>query len=497
MIGSLIIDLEPEREENNLATLSSKLELYQGIDDNEYSINVKTSLDEDLLSILKSKNYTSQMLEEYKYIFDDTEISDYVSRKMARNELLEDIEEVVIFGTAGNIKEYLERNPLLKSKRICIGTPVSLKRSNLTKLKTIFGENANIMVKIEGNTKGITLDVYEKTIKAIEEIVNKIKSYNYSPYEALIHTYDLVRDKFYNMEDETESYAISRDLSHALLGDKIVCLGFSNIFNAVLKGLNINSIVFSLSLPNDEPGHARVLSYVNDEKYNIEGLYFFDPTFDCKKNDSNDFLLSYRFFGKTKEEMDLLSGYDFIYETYSLFGFDEVGDLEDDLENEILSFEDLIRKVKVSRVNRMLRLLGKETLEIGENQYTRDEIMEILCEISDFANRPIDAEVFLQALYRVRRNEYYENPTKYAFDMKALIDILVNSKIASNQIVGEKNLLAALFGIKRPVSRQEATSTVNEYLSNNGLDIDIERIKLARTLKNICEQKREEKKLIK
>jgi len=236
---------------------------------------------------------------------------------------------------------------------------------------------------------------------------------------------------------------------------------------------------------------------VNDEKYNIEGLYFFDPTFDCKKNDSNDFLLSYRFFGKTKEEMDLLSGYDFIYETYSLFGFDEVGDLEDDLENEILSFEDLIRKVKVSRVNRMLRLLGKETLEIGENQYTRDEIMEILCEISDFANRPIDAEVFLQALYRVRRNEYYENPIKYAFDMKALIDILVNSKIASNQIVGEKNLLAALFGIKRPISRQEATSTVNEYLSNNGLDIDIERIKLARTLKNICEQKREEKKLIK
>lgn len=493
MIGSLVINLEQELEGNDIAGLSPAVEAFKGLEDNEYNINIQTSLEENLTDIMSSKPALERMLEDYQNIFGVSEQYAYIKEKVTRGELFSDSQEVTIFGKITQVREYIKRNPFLNGKKICLGESVSLDKKELEQIKSIFGADSNLMVRIEGNTKGVSLDIYEKTIEAIDEIVNKIKKYNYTPYETLIHVYDLVRDKFYNMEEEHENYSISRDLSNVLLGDKIVCLGFANIFNTVIRKLGLNSIIFSLSLPNDEPGHARILTYINDKEYDIDGLYFFDPTFDCKKNESNDFLASYRFFGKTKEEIDRLSGYNFIYDTYDLFSFDEVGDLEDTLENEVLTIEDMIVRVKSSRVNRMLRLLGKPVLDVAKTKYTKDEIMDIICEISDLANKPIDAPTFLKALYKVRKNEYYENPQKYLFDMNALTNILINSKIVSSKKTKENDLLAALFGIKRSIGEEEAISTVTTYLEENNLDLDLERVRLTRLLKTISEQESSKK----
>ena len=47
-----------------------------------------------------------------------------------------------------------------------------------------------------------------------------------------MYAYDMVRDKIYAEVDENDDKMISRNLSTALLGDKIVCLGYANVFKA-------------------------------------------------------------------------------------------------------------------------------------------------------------------------------------------------------------------------------------------------------------------------
>ncbi|UKI57555.1 MAG: hypothetical protein L6V81_09640 [Clostridium sp.] len=75
-----------------------------------------------------------------------------------------------------------------------------------------------------------------KTIDAIDEIVKKqLEKHNLSTLEEIMYAYDLVREKVYTRELDTESDRISRDLSSVLFGDKIVCAGYVAIFNSVLK----------------------------------------------------------------------------------------------------------------------------------------------------------------------------------------------------------------------------------------------------------------------
>ena len=173
-------------------------------------------------------------------------------------------------------------------------------------IKEQYKHNSNIYFYIEGNTQPISITEFEKTYNIINNIVSKINKLNLSQLEQIMYVYDLVRDRVYTKELITEPPYISRDLTSVLLGNRIVCVGFTKIFNQILQNLGITSKKEHLiNLNPNESNHVRNIVYIKDKKYNIEGYYIFDLTLDCKDREfDNSYLNSYRYFAKTKKEID-------------------------------------------------------------------------------------------------------------------------------------------------------------------------------------------------
>ena len=71
--------------------------------------------------------------------------------------------------------------------------------------------------------------------------------------------------------------------------------------------IGIKSDLIILEDETHTSGHARNGIFIEDPKYNINGYYYFDATWDSKRKDNdNSYLLSYKYFAKTKEQMDAL-----------------------------------------------------------------------------------------------------------------------------------------------------------------------------------------------
>ena len=297
--GILKITICPEND------MFERLDVEQSYIDGIYDVNIHTLLEEPLSSIVTDHDVIKSVKDsmEFNLQFEDFEFSfpfyRYVLEHCEEKDFFTNTSTVYINGVYEDIAEYLKRNPELLNKEIVLAECLSLDKNTALRLKEVFKDFPNIKLMVDGNQELVSITQYSQTVDAIDSIIEKINRYNYSPLEQLILAYDLIRDRFYVKEDETEDYSVSRDLTSSLLGDKIVCVGFANIFDAVCKKLGFNSMIFLLNNKHDTTsGHARNMVYMIDEKYGIEGIYFFDPTVDCKKDYFNSFLYSYRLFAK-------------------------------------------------------------------------------------------------------------------------------------------------------------------------------------------------------
>ena len=468
-----------------------------GIDPLSCSFCFNLRKEENIIDVLKDNGNLKRMffdIEMRSKIFGENKYSELMKdlkSQIENNEFFDSVNYVYLSGNRSSIVEFIENNKFLKDKVLVYNENMPLDIEWFNKLKESFG-NLDIKVKVSGNDDLVTIDEYGETIVAIDEIVSKVKRYDYSPFEALMYAYDLIRDRFYIKEDDTEKYSSSRDLTSVLFGDKIVCVGFANIFNAVVKKLGVNSSMFYLLETTGKSGHARNLIYLKDEKYEIDGLYFFDPTFDCKKDNDNDFLSSYRFFAKTKKEIDSLTSYDFYYQTYSLFDLEDIFKYEDDVVASDFDGYKGARLINDTKVNKMLKLMNREELIIYK-RHTKDDLIDKLYFVNEMANKPILIEKFIKALYVVRKNQYYERPNKYLFDIKALTDILLNSKFTTVDD-GVDRLMYAILGVSKKVNENIVEDKIQKCIISEGLDLDMERVKLTRLLREISNKKIEDER---
>lgn len=492
MVGCMFIDLSGEY------MYSEKLSVIRGFEENTYSVDISTNVNESLDELITNQENIEIMMQNLDFCSTLEEDEEYemlfhhISGQIKNNMLFSDCTDVVMSGDWKEIADYIAKNVFLRGKVIKLGDVLDLEDSTLISLKEAFGDNPNIKVDVQGNDVPISISDYEKTVLAIDEIVNKIKVYNYSPFESLMYAYDLIRDRFYVHEEDTEDYSVSRDLTSVLFGDKIVCVGFANIYNSVARKLGINSMNFFLL--GENTGHVRNLMYLKDEKYDINGLYFFDPTFDCKHDNDNNFLMSYKFFCKTKEQMDVLTAKDYYYKSYEYFDVDYLDELDDEMEAGLLDISDIVAFLRKTKINIILRLLELDDVDPSLKGYSKEELMELIEKIFIISDRPIKAQTFIKALYTVRRNQYYENPSKYLFDIDVLTDILVNSRLYLEE-TAEERLLAAL-GIRKYLGTEYAKKLVDDFVQSNDLEKDMGNIKLVRTLKTLVDKKSNEDKKI-
>lgn len=142
-------------------------------------------------------------------------------------------------------------------------------------------KNCKFLDRYNGDTE-LSLEDMKKVYSYYDNL--KLKTQDLSPAEIVFYVYDIVRSQVYNMEAEDEEETVSRDLLKTLDGDKIVCVGFANQMAAACSFLGVNvEVAHWRSITEGEAGHASIVVYLDDPKYNFKGIYFFDPTQDCKK----------------------------------------------------------------------------------------------------------------------------------------------------------------------------------------------------------------------
>lgn len=118
----------------------------------------------------------------------------------------------------------------------------------------------------------------------ITKITKYVNHFQMSPLEQTIFVSDLVKELKYKESDEN-NLSVSRDLIEVIHQDYIVCLGYSNLFKAILDQLNIpTSIIFYENETNY--GHAANRVYLKDEKYGIDGSFAYDLTWGPNDNTS-------------------------------------------------------------------------------------------------------------------------------------------------------------------------------------------------------------------
>lgn len=371
-----------------------------------------------------------------------------IRNEILRKKLFEEADEIVFYDTDEGIEKYIRDNPIIMEKKIIINLieeADGLDYGKMISLREKFkGLENNIYLKTNNNSEVIKFSDYCKTVILLDEIVKNVKKLDLSPMEEIMLVYDIVRDREYVSEDENESESISRDLTSVLFGDKIVCLGYANIMQAILKRLGYNSTINYLNEVNDATrGHARCSVYVKDPKYNIEGAYFFDPTFDCKKKNEN-FLNSYKYFALSLGQMNRYDNgylYDESIVSKNLYSvLDEYIDNNSEIEEKDINRSILyLAKILDGELNSR-RILLKITR-------SRDVKYEICSKVVDMYNKPLTANILFKILYNVRVKLHEIDPYKYSISEDDFCITGYNSNWKFEQ-TREQILLQVIFGEK-------------------------------------------------
>ncbi len=125
-----------------------------------------------------------------------------------------------------------------------------------------------------------------------------ISDSNLSPVEKVMYAFDILKTFRYNESDENknDSYA------HRIIETgNIVCVGYSDLMKQILNYLDENIRVIEFGLDRYDKNkkylgsHSRILVKIDDDKYNIHGIFAIDATWDSDKSHkiSSDFASDY------------------------------------------------------------------------------------------------------------------------------------------------------------------------------------------------------------
>lgn len=479
-----------------------KYELNIGDFDSDYSIQIITDFEEPFDKLVSDEHEFVKSLEPVKLYIDyikdeETDLLSKIIKEYEENEieLLQNAEFLVLNLDDVSKIEYIKNNNLLEKKKVILRCNTKLDENLLEQITEVLGSDLNnLYFRIEGNQELVGFTDCKNTYTVINKVVNEIEKFNFSPLEKIMYAYDFVRSKIYVAEGENESSNISRDLTTALLGDKIVCVGYANIFDTLLIKLGIKSDFSRLKSCTTNSGHVRNLVYIDDDKYQVHGAYYFDTTWDSQKvENDNSYLYSYKYFAKTKLEIDELTDDDLIEEYLPYFSDNMAFDLEEEVKENDIRYvnEDLIRSINYMSnfingnflISPMALTFPSEAKKINV-----EDVVEKTLVLTEHFNTPLTANILLQVLFNVRKQQYYMNPEKYPFD----INDFAKTAYCSNwefELIGLEILLAELI-YQSPKSKIEKFhNDFQKYKNETTLEEEIKQVQLTKTLRKVLDKK--------
>lgn len=484
---SLILKLLEEQEKPSI-------QVTEGLDENEISIDLFIPRNMKLKEVFEKENFLKLLRNNIEYLKStETEPDEFMDdiqtiEQMLRGDLniLPNCNHIMIEFDPFLFK-YINENEFLQTKTLHIAEFFSTTREDLNRLTSALKNYTNVLLTVDGNQEEITLQQYKNTITEMEKFLSKIKKYKLSPLEQMMYAYDLVRDRVYTEENPEESYSASRDLTSTLLGDKIVCVGYANIFEKILQNLGIQTAMCSMTAAN-QIGHRRNAVYVKDSKYHIEGVFFCDPTWDSRKDkNDNSYLNSYRFFCKSQEEMRIHENSKYTNKTFAGYDKDFTKKIKSMIEEN--GIESVSREITrtinaISELIDQKQLIEPTFLYKGVLPFDFDVLSESLERYERlFFNSHLSTETLLKIMIQVRKIEYYENPEKYPFTEESFKNAAKNN----DSFYRNQRLLTFLFG-ENWTEINEDISQVNfeKFKEQTDLEKDIERVKLTKVLSNIA-----------
>ena len=400
-----------EKEENNLDYIVEEDGIFISSSVNS---SLKEKYNDNYVSELVRKNYRDKG---YFYNNSDVEACFFDNLEELRIVIDENVK-------LSEVVRFINKNKD-NFKKVSFSIPESKydELDSLLKLKN----DEKLSFQFENNDREISVYELKMTINTIDSMTKNLDGL--SDLENIMYIYDKVRDKVY-CDDSLDKQA-SRDLSKVLLGDKIVCLGYAQVFNILLKKLNINSTVeILINNKNPKIGHARNIVCINDSKYNLkDALLLFDLTYDSKKDtDDNSFLNSYRFFAKPLSFFKKLDHN--IYSSATLNFFDN-----DNWSDKIVGMsgiDSLSSTNFLHTMNNCYRLLGKKAnilnyINLSNLSINYKRCIDDYQELADCFEKKLSKDDFTRCLINVRNFQNEEDNQKYKNDFDSIVNTVYNT----------------------------------------------------------------------
>lgn len=165
------------------------------------------------------------------------------------------------------------------------------KRSLIEKSGLLKHDYNNLELSFSDVLEKYTREEYLEEDRKLNDLVKDIKDADLSPYEKYIAVYNIV--KKYKPYKESDNKEESRFLKYILDNEYMVCVGYSNLLEALLGKVGIDSVEMGVAVDSSydagftqeekvvkREGHSRLLVNIDDDKYGIHGIYVADPTWD-------------------------------------------------------------------------------------------------------------------------------------------------------------------------------------------------------------------------
>ena len=225
--------------------------------------------------ITSNINNTLDLLQAHKNIFDQNNINISVEFLLNKN-LLEKLcqcypNKLIKISTVPNhLIDDLEYSEVFDKKSLKI---------LLENVEYMQKKYNNQFVFKEGFSIQEAIIASKKVNDWVDEINNaKINNEKLSPLEKYLYAYQICTDFYYN--ESNEKLGKSRFLFGVLNSDNIVCVGYAGLLTELCNRLDIPCVRQQVKI-NNSGYHLNCCVSIDDEKYNIHGIYYSDPCWDC------------------------------------------------------------------------------------------------------------------------------------------------------------------------------------------------------------------------
>ena len=295
-------------------------------------------------------------------------------------------------------------------------------------------QSENIFVSLPEQVNSYSIKDFLKYETTLYNILKPTKIL--SPFEKYIYIYNVVK-QFKTYKEDNDNKRNARNLYDILDNEYMVCVGYSKLLRDLLKKVNINSIERNVSVDTSydrksenelavakKASHARAYIHIEDQKYNINGFYIADPTWDNVMNHD-----IYTHLALTNEEETFMKRYNFINSNIDFFELFNVTSLKDFyakiFTNRTSLAKNNVNQNYISKIimNLLISLKGLDNEFTNQLQVKYPEIIsyyssekyehekEILDEIGNYivskVNKPISGKTIMLAVKEVYQKIYY------------------------------------------------------------------------------------------